>query len=75
MIDKAISIFWFRRDLRLNDNAGLYHALKQNKGVQAIFIFDTDILEKLEDKHDKRVAFIHQQLETLQKELTQMQSH
>ena len=75
MIDKAISIFWFRRDLRLNDNAGLYHALKQNKGVQAIFIFDTDILEKLEDKHDKRVAFIHQQLETLQKELTQMQSN
>ena len=55
-----IVCFWFRRDLRLADNAGLYHALKSGKPVLSVFIFDTDILDKLEDKTDKRVLFIHQ---------------
>jgi len=55
----AVSIFWFRRDLRLNDNAGLYSALKTSENVQPIFIFDTNILDKLEDKDDARVQFIH----------------
>ena len=38
-----IDFFWFRRDLRLDDNAGLYHALKSGKNVQPIFIFDKNI--------------------------------
>lgn len=63
------SIFWFRRDLRLEDNAGLYHALKQGKDVQPIFIFDTNILDKLEDKSDARVQFIHQTIEELDRQL------
>ncbi len=64
-----INFFWFRRDLRLNDNAGLYHALKAGLPVQPIFIFDKNILEDLEDKSDARVTFIHQQLERLNGEL------
>jgi deoxyribodipyrimidine photo-lyase len=64
-----ISLFWFRRDLRLHDNAGLFHALKSGNPVLPIFIFDKNILDKLEDKKDKRVAFIHQALAEIQVEL------
>lgn len=62
-------LFWFRRDLRLHDNAGLYHALKSGKPVQPIFIFDRHILDKLEDRSDARVTFIYRQIERLKKEL------
>lgn len=71
---QAINIFWFRRDLRLKDNAGLYHALKAGKPVVPVFIFDSNILDALEDKSDKRVAFIHSALELIQEELIQMGS-
>lgn len=71
---KEITIFWFRRDLRLRDNAGLYHALKQNTTVLPIFIYDTEILNKLENKVDKRVAFIHATLSELHSELTKLNS-
>ncbi len=64
------SIFWFRRDLRLLDNAGLYHALKESQTpVLCLFIFDTDILGYLEDKKDARVTFLHDTLTALQQEL------
>jgi deoxyribodipyrimidine photo-lyase len=63
------TIFWFRRDLRLADNAGLYHALKAAYPVLPIFIFDTNILDDLSDKQDKRVQFIHRQIGHLQKQL------
>lgn len=66
---KDITIFWFRRDLRLHDNAGLYYALRENENVLPIFIFDKTILDQLEDKHDRRVDFIHQALEKIQEEL------
>lgn len=66
-----VSIFWFRRDLRLDDNAGLYHALKSNSPVLPVFIFDKEILDKLEDKDDARVTFIYQTIEALDKELQQ----
>ena len=63
---QAISIFWFRRDLRWQDNVGLYHALYQAKlkghQVLPIFIFDKNILSQSEDKADRRVDFIHQTL-------------
>ncbi len=64
-----INIFWHRRDLRLEDNAGLYHALKSDHPVLPLFIFDEDILSKLEDPDDARVSFIHQEIERLQTEL------
>ena len=74
MSASPISIFWFRRDLRLEDNAGLYHALRESKHVLPLFIFDSEILEKLHDKKDARVEFIHQQIERLGIELQQFES-
>ncbi|WP_018344061.1 cryptochrome/photolyase family protein [Cytophaga aurantiaca] len=64
-----IAVFWFRRDLRLTDNTGLYHALKNELRVLPIFIFDTDILEKLESKIDARVEFIHATVDSIKKTL------
>ncbi len=64
-----ISIFWFRRDLRLEDNAGLYHALKQAKNVLPMFVFDRDILDDLADKSDARVQFIHDCISRLSEQL------
>lgn len=60
---------WFRRDLRLTDNAALYHALRASNDVQPIFIFDKRILDELEDEDDSRVHFIHHSLELLQNDL------
>ncbi len=71
---KEVSIFWFRRDLRLEDNAGLWKALKSGHPVVPIFIFDRNILDKLEDKSDARVSFLHQRLTELQSQLTGMGS-
>ncbi|RYC51371.1 cryptochrome/photolyase family protein [Flagellimonas olearia] len=65
---KTISIFWFRRDLRLDDNVGLHHALKNGPPVLPIFIFDTEILDKL-PKDDARVTFIHEQLQKIRETL------
>jgi deoxyribodipyrimidine photo-lyase len=69
---QTVNIFWFRRDLRLQDNAGLYHALKSNHPVVPIFIFDTNILSRLEDKADRRVEFIHAALEEIQQQLIKL---
>ncbi|NNE29754.1 MAG: deoxyribodipyrimidine photo-lyase [Saprospiraceae bacterium] len=69
-----VNIHWFRRDLRIHDNAALYHALKRNQPVLGIFIFDECILEKLEDKADPRVSFIYQSIENLKKELQELGS-
>ena len=68
---KEVSIFWFRRDLRLFDNNALFNALTGKYPVLPIFIFDPDILDKLSDKKDKRVEFIRQTLEQLNKILKQ----
>jgi deoxyribodipyrimidine photo-lyase len=56
-LNKKLAIFWFRRDLRLNDNAGLYHALKNNSKVLPIFIYDKNTLDKLNGS-DHRLDFI-----------------
>lgn len=66
---KPVSVFWFRRDLRLHDNHGFYQALKSADAVLPVFIFDKNILNKLADKKDKRVSFIHQTLNALNIEL------
>lgn len=69
LIDATTTLFWFRRDLRLEDNAGLYHALKDAGNVQPIFIFDTAILDLLDDRADARVEFILASLNVMQQEL------
>lgn len=69
MIKPRISIHWFRRDLRLHDNHGLFRALTEHGDVLPLFIFDTNILNKLATKHDRRVDFIHRTLERLQEKL------
>jgi deoxyribodipyrimidine photo-lyase len=71
---KQISIFWFRRDLRLEDNHGLYLALKYGLPVVPIFIFDPNILGKLKNPSDPRVQFIHQTIIDLDKRLKEFQS-
>jgi deoxyribodipyrimidine photo-lyase len=71
-----VILFWFRRDLRLEDNVGLYHALyqakQQGQKVLPLFIFDKTILDKLEDKKDKRVDFIHRTILSMQDQLVAM---
>lgn len=62
-------LFWFRRDLRLHDNAALYFALKKHSDVQPIFIFDTSILDKLDNASDARVTFIHDTVSEIKTEL------
>jgi deoxyribodipyrimidine photo-lyase len=71
---KEMTVFWFRRDLRLKDNAGLYHALKENQQVLPVFIFDTDILDQLENKEDRRVVFIWEALQKMHRELEELGS-
>ena len=69
MTSTPISIFWFRRDLRIEDNHGLYEALKSPHWVVPIFIFDTTILDQLEEKWDRRVDFIYQALNKIHQQL------
>lgn len=67
-MNNKITVFWFRRDLRLHDNVGFYNALKSKNSVLPIFIFDKDILDKLK-KDDSRVSYIHQELQNIKAEL------
>jgi deoxyribodipyrimidine photo-lyase len=67
-LKNKVNIFWFRRDLRLNDNAGFYHALESRLPVLPIFIFDTKILKDLK-KDDPRVTFIWENLKKINEEL------
>ena len=66
---KKISIFWFRRDLRIEDNHGLLQALHGAWPVMPIFIFDPNILLKLNSKQDARVEFILSALQNIQHKL------
>ena len=70
---EQVTIFWFRRDLRLDDNAGFLTALKSGKPVLPIFIFDEKILKKL-PKNDARVSFIFETLQQIRKELQEKYS-
>ena len=60
------ALFWHRRDLRIDDNKGLFEALKQNEIVHPIFIFDRSILDKLPN-NDQRILFIYHEIESLKK--------
>ncbi len=68
---EQIVVFWFRRDLRPEDNHGLAMALSSGKPVLPVFIFDTDILSRLEDTYDRRVDYMHQALVSLNRALGQ----
>lgn len=66
---RKISLFWFRRDLRLHDNHGLFAALRSGHPVLPLFIFDKNILDQLEEKDDARVNFIYEVIKRLRKQL------
>ena len=68
-----ISIFWYRRDLRLEDNTGLFEALNENENVLPIFIFDDSILDELPED-DARVNFIYESLSKINKQLNNHQA-
>ena len=69
-----ITIFWFRRDLRLEDNAGLFYALNASENVLPIFIFGKNILDKLSNKKDARVEFIHDAITKIHQQLADLAS-
>ncbi len=69
IIDRSTTVVWLRRDLRVTDQAALYHALREQSNVVLLFIFDSAILDLLEDQADRRVAFIHQSLVHLKQDL------
>lgn len=71
---QSLVIFWFRRDLRLDDNTALEHALDTKYPVLPIFIFDTNILAELDEKKDARVEFIHQEILQIKNKLEQHNS-
>ena len=72
-MSKKVSIFWFRRDLRLDDNVGFLEALKGDYPVLPLFIFDKEILDKL-PKDDARVSFIYDSLQKMDAQLKEEHS-
>ncbi len=68
----ASALFWFRRDLRAFDNAGLHAALTAAKSVQCVFVFDREILDVLTDKSDRRVEFVWDSVVELKQTLESM---
>ena len=66
------ALVWFRRDLRNYDHAALYHALKNARQVHCVFVFDTEILDVLADRQDRRVEFIWLSVEELARSLKEM---
>ena len=73
-MSQPITLCWLRRDLRLHDNAALYHALKSGHPVLVVFVYDRLILDVLEDRRDRRVEFIHVEIGKINNELVQMGS-
>jgi deoxyribodipyrimidine photo-lyase len=73
MTKQEVVFFWFRRDLRLEDNVGLFHALQSKYPVIPLFIFDETILERL-PKNDPRVGFIHESLSKIHLKLQETAS-
>ena len=63
------ALHWFRRDLRIKDNIGLYNCQKKSTNISAIFIYDQNILSALDDKNDLRVEFLYQSLKDLEGQL------
>lgn len=66
------ALVWLRRDLRCDDHAALYHALRRYQRVYCAFVFDTDILNGLHSREDRRVEFIHESAVELHQTLKQL---
>lgn len=66
---QEIVVCWLRRDLRLHDQRPLWEACQSGLPVLPVFIFDTNILDRLEDRNDRRVTFIHQTISALDQQL------
>ena len=64
-----VSIFWFRRDLRLEDNIGLMHALKTRENVLPLFIFDPEVFQRDEENRNVQVGFVHEALLSIKEKL------
>lgn len=71
---KMYSLVWLRRDLRLDDNAAIYHAIQLKLPIIIYFNFDTDILDQIDNKSDSRLSFIHKQIKRINKELANYKS-
>lgn len=71
LVKPPCSLVWLRRDLRLHDHAALAAALEQSEPVQLVFIFDTDILKRFQQKHDRRLSFLMVTLQHLHRQLTE----
>lgn len=69
-LSRDAALFWFRRDLRVDDNAALHAALKSHGAVHCAFVFDTDILDGLPSRADRRVEFIWESVAELRAALT-----
>src|SRR3954462_11706478 len=67
---QTAALVWFRRDLRAHDHAALYAALKAHTSVHCVFVFDTEILERLRVRADRRVEFILESVRELRAHLT-----
>lgn len=65
------ALHWFRRDLRIKDNIGLYNCQKKSTNISTIFIYDQNILSSLDDKNDQRVEFLYQSLRDLEGQLSE----
>ncbi|MFY8062898.1 MAG: deoxyribodipyrimidine photo-lyase, partial [Usitatibacteraceae bacterium] len=65
------ALFWFRRDLRVDDNVGLAAALHAARRVYCVFVFDRDILDQLPSRQDRRVEFIWESVLALRQDLRQ----
>ena len=70
----VVNIFWMRRDLRLEDNTALYHVLKTRENVLPVYIYNPDILERLEVRPDFRVNFIYKALSGIKESLEKLGS-
>ena len=68
----SAALVWFRRDLRCTDHAALYHALRRHARVYCAFVFDTDILDALPSRCDRRVEFILDSVHELHRSLQQL---
>ncbi|TNE54510.1 MAG: deoxyribodipyrimidine photo-lyase [Bacteroidetes bacterium] len=66
-MERIDALFWHRRDLRIEDNTGLFQALKDSQSVLPVFVFDRNILDQL-DKNDRRVSYIHREVNQLKRE-------
>jgi len=71
---ESVNVFWFRRDLRVDDNHGLFQALNAGLPVLPVFIFDQAILFQFPNPNDARLTFIHQSLAELDREFRKYNS-